>query len=87
MKTAKALLVTAFFSFSVNLIAQEPSDSIVTLEQAFRRPNSFTGTAQTIDESQMNNKDQVTNVMDAIRGRVAGMTVVLYLQYTLLRYQ
>ena len=75
MKTVKALLVTAFFSFSVNLIAQEPSDSIVTLEQAFRRPNSFTGTAQTIDESQMNNKDQVTNAMDAIRGRVAGMTV------------
>ncbi len=75
MKTAKALLVTTFFSFSVNLIAQEPSDSTVTLEQTFRRPSSFTGTAQTIDESQMNNKDQVTNAMDAIRGRVAGMTV------------
>ena len=31
--------------------------------------------AQTVDESQMNNKDQVTNALDAIRGRVAGLQI------------
>ncbi len=34
-----------------------------------------TSLLQVIDESQMNNKNQVTNAMDAIRGRVAGLQV------------
>ena len=34
-----------------------------------------TSQARVIDGSQMNNKDQVTNALDAIRGRVAGLQV------------
>ncbi len=37
--------------------------------------SAMTLEAQTVDESQMNNKDQVTNALDAIRGRVAGLQV------------
>jgi hypothetical protein len=37
--------------------------------------SAMTLATQTVDESQMNNKDQVTNALDAIRGRVAGLQV------------
>lgn len=37
--------------------------------------NARTSQVRVIDESQMNNQNQVTNTMDAIRGRVAGLQV------------
>ena len=50
-------------------------DSIVTVGYATGSVNSLSGSLSKIGESQMNNKDQVTNALDAIRGRVAGLSI------------
>ena len=56
------------------LCAQQ-RDSVVSVGYATGDASSFAGSVKKIDERQMNNKDQATNAMDAIRGRVAGMQV------------
>ena len=50
-------------------------DSIVTVGYATGSAASFAGSVKKINESQMNNKDQVTNALDVIQGRVAGLQI------------
>ncbi len=56
------------------LYAQQ-RDTVVSVGYDTRDVGSFTGSVKKIDERQMNNKNQATTAMDAIRGRVAGMQV------------
>ncbi len=70
-ETITALLLFLFLS---PLYAQQ-KDTVVSVGYATRDAGSFTGSVKKIDERQMNNKDQATTAMDAIRGRVAGMQV------------
>ena len=51
------------------------SDSTVTVGYATGSVATFAGSVKKIDESQMNNKDQVTNALDVIQGRVAGLQI------------
>jgi len=55
-------------------LAQQPvgNDSLRT---SGYYDGSNTSQVRVIDEKQMNNKDQATNALDAIRGRVAGMQI------------
>ncbi len=71
----KTILLCTAFCMSMSGMAQEQNDSVLTFDQNLGQNRNFSGNAETIDESQMNNKDQVTNALDAIRGRVAGLTV------------
>lgn len=69
-KSLLLLLATAALSVP-GAKAQVSTDTISTTgygQQVTRRIN-------TIDKSEMNNKDQATNAIEAIRGRVAGLTV------------
>ena len=50
-------------------------DTMVTVGYITGGAGTLTGSTQKLDASQMNNKNQVTNALDAIRGRVAGMQV------------
>lgn len=50
-------------------------DSVVTVGYASGKAGALSGTVDKIEETQMNNKDHVTNALDAIRGRVAGLTI------------
>lgn len=73
--TMKAFLLCSAFCMGMSGMAQQQSDSLLIFDRNLGQNRSFSGNVQTIDESQMNNKDQVTNALDAIRGRVAGLTV------------
>ena len=77
-------LLALLFSCCTVLAAQAQSaaskgsslrDSIITVGYATGGSQSFTAMVKQIDESQMNNKTQATNALDAIRGRVAGLQV------------
>ncbi len=72
----KKIVVVFLLLFSVisSLYAQQ-RDTIVSVGYATGDVGSFTGSVKKIDERQMNNKDQATSALDAIRGRVAGMQV------------
>lgn len=50
-------------------------DSVITVGYATDNLNALSGSVAKIVGSQMNNKDQITNPLDAIRGRVAGLTI------------
>src|SRR5574344_931279 len=50
-------------------------DSVVTVGYASGKAGALSGTVDKIEETQMHNKDHVTNALDAIRGRVAGLTI------------
>ena len=52
-----------------------PPDSLITVGYATGSLKNFSGSVDKITEMQMNNKDQITNPLDAIRGRVAGLTI------------
>lgn len=68
--------ITAFFLFLfLSPLYAQQKDTVVSVGYATRDAGSFTGSVKKIDERQMNNKDQATTAMDAIRGRVAGMQV------------
>ena len=73
--TMKALLLCSAFSMGMSGMAQQQRDSLMVFDQNLGQNPRYSGNVETIDESQMNNKDQVTNALDAIRGRVAGLTV------------
>ena len=72
----KKIVVVFLLLFSVisSLYAQQ-RDTIVSVGYATGDAGSFTGSVKKLDERQMNNKDQATSALDAIRGRVAGMQV------------
>ncbi|MBQ4147125.1 MAG: SusC/RagA family TonB-linked outer membrane protein, partial [Prevotella sp.] len=72
----KKIVVVFLLLFSVisSLYAQQ-RDTIVSVGYATGDVGSFTGSVKKLDERQMNNKDQATSALDAIRGRVAGMQV------------
>lgn len=69
-KSLLIFILTAAASVQVAM-AQEGTDTIASTGYG----HELTRKSNVIDESKMNNKDQVTNAIDAIRGRVAGMTV------------
>ena len=69
-KTLLILTITASFSVQ-NTMAQVDNDSLSTTGYG----QKITRKVNTIDKNQMNNKDQATNAIEAIRGRVAGLTV------------
>jgi TonB-dependent SusC/RagA subfamily outer membrane receptor len=50
-------------------------DSLITIGYATGSAKNFTGSIEKITGLQMNNKDQITNPLDAIRGRVAGLII------------
>jgi len=62
------------FTCVTTAMAQQPvsNDSLRT---SGYYDGSNTSQVRVIDEKQMNNKDQATNALDAIRGRVAGMQI------------
>lgn len=53
----------------------QKKDSIVTVGYALGNATSLSGSIDKIDIDKMNNRDQITNPLDAIRGRVAGLTI------------
>ena len=68
--------ITAFFLFLfLSPLHAQQRDSVVSVGYATGDASTFTGSVKKLDERQMNNKDQATHAMDAIRGRVAGMQV------------
>lgn len=50
-------------------------DSLFTVGYATSNLSNFSGSIAKITHLQMNNKDQITNPLDAIRGRVAGLAI------------
>ncbi len=84
MKISRLLAVLLSVVYAVDCHAQ---DSVATIRHSFfgkRIADSLiahsydqlpTSIPMVIDESQMNNRNQVTNVVEAIRGRVAGLQV------------
>ncbi len=73
-KSIRILIASMAWLTAISSWAEVP-DSVVTIGYATGHSASFTGSVKKLDESQMNNKDQATNALDAIRGRVAGMQV------------
>ena len=69
-KTLLTLTVIATLSVQ-NTMAQVKKDSLASAGYGQKVERNF----NTIDKNQMNNKDQATNALEAIRGRVAGLTV------------
>ena len=62
-----------------NLFAQKipvtvPIDSLITVGYATGSLKTISGSVEKITERQMN-KDQITNPLEAIRGRVPGLTI------------
>ena len=56
-------------------IDNQLKDTLVTVGYATVNAKNFSGSIEKITGVQMNNKDQITNPLDAIRGRVAGLTI------------
>jgi TonB-linked SusC/RagA family outer membrane protein len=74
-----SIVIIASFLCSCCAMAQTTNtltkDSLLTVGYATGNANNFAGSIETITRPQMNNKDQLTNPLDAIRGRVAGLTI------------
>ena len=76
----KLTLLTLLLSASSNgIFAQEipvttPIDSLITVGYATGSLKTLSGSVEKITETQMN-KDQITNPLEAIRGRVPGLTI------------
>lgn len=71
----KTILILYVIAHVFTLPAQnERSDSLMAGSSTVSA-SAVTANVNRIGESQMNNKDQVTNALDAIRGRVAGLQV------------
>lgn len=66
MKTSALFFLAATFTFQI-ATAQTPSDTLAA--------SRYSLDVNVISENGMNNRDQATNALDAIRGRVAGLTV------------
>ncbi|MDR2913763.1 MAG: SusC/RagA family TonB-linked outer membrane protein [Tannerella sp.] len=64
------LLFTCFDLFPQNI----PADSLITVGYAIGRRENISSAVDRIQEGQMN-RNQVTNPLEAIRGRVAGVTI------------
>ncbi len=80
MKIRFRLLLNALLSFytitaAAQMTTMAPPDSLITVGYATGSLKNFSGSVDKITEMQMNNKDQITNPLDAIRGRVAGLTI------------
>ena len=71
----KKSIVTLISLMLFTPLCAQLRDSIVSVGYATGDAGTFAGSVKKIDERQMNNKDQATNALDAIRGRVAGMQV------------
>lgn len=69
-KTLLTLTLIATLSVQ-NTMAQVKKDSLGSAGYGQKVEKNF----NTIDKNQMNNKDQASNALEAIRGRVAGLTV------------
>lgn len=75
----KLTLLTLLLSASCSgIFAQEipvttPIDSLITVGYATGSLKTLSGSVEKITETQMN-KDQITNPLEAIRGRVPGLT-------------
>lgn len=76
----KLTLLTLLLSASCSgIFAQEipvttPIDSLITVGYATGSLKTLSGSVEKITETQMN-KDQITNPLEAIRGRVPGLTI------------
>ena len=76
------LRVFLLFFFSVfflsDISSQElvlaPLDSLITVGYATGKTKNVSGSVEKITELQMN-RDQINNPLDAIRGRVPGLTI------------
>lgn len=80
MKIRFRLLLNTLLSFytitaAAQMTTMAPPDSLITVGYATGSLKNFSGSVDKITEMQMNNKDQITNPLDAIRGRVAGLTI------------
>lgn len=82
MKRIQNLFYLSLFLFATeyNAVAQEAinaslPDSLTTVGYATSLRKNQSGLVERINENQMN-KDQVTNPLDAIRGRVPGLTIL-----------
>ena len=79
-KRSRLLFYGLFLGFLLNenIYAQEkkilPIDSLVTVGYATGSLKNLSGSVEKITEMQMN-KDQITNPLEAIRGRVPGLTI------------
>ncbi|WP_462431369.1 SusC/RagA family TonB-linked outer membrane protein [Bacteroides nordii] len=71
------LCLFSLFLFS-DVVAQKPGlvplDSLITVGYATGSSKNLSGSVEKITELQMN-RDQITNPLDAIRGRVPGLTI------------
>ena len=71
------LCLFSLFLFS-DVVAQKsglvPLDSLITVGYATGSLKTISGSVEKITETQMN-KDQITNPLEAIRGRVPGLTI------------
>ena len=71
------LCLFSLFLFS-DVVAQKPGlvplDSLITVGYATGSIKNLSGSVEKITELQMN-RDQITNPLDAIRGRVPGLTI------------
>ena len=69
------LLVIPCESTLAQKIPVTPIDSLITVGYATGSLKTLSGSVEKITETQMN-KDQITNPLDAIRGRVPGLTIL-----------
>ena len=68
------LLVIPCESTLAQKIPVTPIDSLITVGYATGSLKTLSGSVEKITETQMN-KDQITNPLEAIRGRVPGLTI------------
>ena len=71
----KAILILFVIVHAITLSAQKEQRDSLRSRASVENASILTTNVNKIHESQMNNKDQVTNALDAIRGRVAGLQV------------
>lgn len=73
-----SVLCLVFLSMQLDIIAQDipssPADSLITVGYATGNKKNVSGSVDKITEQEMN-KDQITNPLEAIRGRVPGLTI------------
>lgn len=62
-------------SLQAQTIRPNKLDSLITVGYATGNITHLSGSVDKITGLQMNNKDQISNPLDAIRGRVAGLTI------------
>lgn len=74
-KSLLGLLLVISTPISAQQLITHKPDSLITVGYATGNVTNLSGSVDKITSVQMNNKDQISNPLDAIRGRVAGLTI------------